>query len=607
MSYFNHAFRKTFIGTTLNGGGGFTGLNGGQLGTTGNIFPGGSFGFVNPKNNWNVVPTTYTSSLGCCNLILAAGSIYQNDKIGPFHGGYQESNKSKEINPKYVSKFYRVDPCLPQNNVIHIGNTAYTDDVALSLAITNAGANIADNVYNNIPLVNLATDPTPGSGLLADITVVGGVVTFVEIANGGTQWTTGDVVQPETGISTAGSSISGTTMTIAAMAANGGSFQPGMVIQGTGVTGGTTIVSQLTGTTGGAGTYEVSISQTVAGPIAITGFYLPWDGSGLITSPTFTVTAGVGADCCKKFYCGETYTLRVDVKGSPALRLLNHNSYIIASAYGGCCPEGSIAPVEIDSTLIFIQWAEAITRYPVISPFMQIVVVDQSGAPLYAPGTSAAFLATVPGAKTWDQYVSPGYLLNDCAGMVLNGAYVDTKFQNCTFQISDFYEVEPVRLYASEVDLNGDPCLFNGVCVVTECEGRQVMGLGESVAREAILSEQYRQNFFSSDFRIREITQGYSVFDYINRNTLYTRYFLQHNVPRFNNPSSTFDNDQYLLEVITCGTEAAFETFVNAWLSNCSDCVGLEVEGCVEPTCVPLYNFPVLTTNFNPNVVTTCV
>ena len=56
MSYFNHAFRKTFIGTTLNGGGGFTGLNGGQLGTTGNIFPGGSFGFVNPKNNWSVVP-----------------------------------------------------------------------------------------------------------------------------------------------------------------------------------------------------------------------------------------------------------------------------------------------------------------------------------------------------------------------------------------------------------------------------------------------------------------------------------------------------------------------------------------------------------------------
>lgn len=525
MSYFNHAFRKTFVGTN-----GYTGLNEGRLGTTGNIFAGGQFGFVNPKT-WEVLSTTYnTETVGCCNLILAAGSIYQNDKIGPFHGGYTESNKSKEINPKYVNRFYRVDPCLPQNEVVHIGNTAWTDNTALALAIDNAGANLVDGVYTDIPLVAVA--PSTGVGLVANITVVGGVVTFVEIVSGGDEWTTAD-------LATTGTEL------------------------------------------------------------------IPGDGDGESVQPEFEVTAGVGANCCKEFFCGETYTLRVDVKGSPALRLLNHNSYIIASAYGGCCPEGAIAPVVIDSTLIFRQWAEAITRYPVISPFMQIILVDETGTPWYAPGTNAQFLAD-NGVDTWDHYVSPGHTEDGCAGLVLNGAYVDTKFQNCTFQISDFYEVEPVRLYASEVDLNGDPCLFNGVCVVKECEGRQVMGLGESVARDVILSEQYRQNFFHSDFRIREITQGYSVFDFINRNVLYTRYFLQHNVPRFNNPSSTFDNDQYLLEVITCGQDAAFETFVNAWLDTCSQCTGLEVEGCVEDACEPVYNFPVLTTNFNPNTTQFC-
>lgn len=521
MSYFNHAFRKTFVGTN-----GFTGLAGGQLGTTGNIFQGGKFGFVNPKT-WSVVPTDAGGSQGCCNLILAAGSIYQNDKIGPFHGGYQESNKSKEINPKYVNKFYRVDPCLPQNEVVHVGNTAYTDDVALALTIDVAGTNLVDGVYTDIPLVGA------GSGLIANITVVGGVVTFVEIVNGGTGFApTGDIV--------------------------------------------------------------------TTGPETI-----PTDGVG--TQPEFEVTAGVGANCCKEFFCGETYTLRVDVKGSPALRLLNHNSYIIASAYGGCCPEGSIAPVAIDSTLIFKQWAEAITRYPVISPFMQIILVDETGTPWYAPGTNAQFLAD-NGVDTWDHYVSPGHTPDGCAGLVLNGAYVDTKFQNCTFQITDFYEVEPVRLYVSEMDLNGDPCLFNGVCVVKECEGRQVMGLGESVARDVILSEQYRQNFFHSDFRIREITQGYSVFDFINRNVLYTRYFIQHNVPRFNNPTSTFDNDQYLLEVITCGQLTAFEDFVAAWLGDCGQsCINeVEVEGCVEDTCESTYNFPVLTTNFTPNTTQFC-
>jgi hypothetical protein len=37
-----------------------------------------------------------------------------------------------------------------------------------------------------------------------------------------------------------------------------------MTLSGTGVTAGTTITAQLTGTTGGAGTYTVSASQTVA-------------------------------------------------------------------------------------------------------------------------------------------------------------------------------------------------------------------------------------------------------------------------------------------------------------------------------------------------------
>jgi hypothetical protein len=501
MSYFNHAFRKTFVGTE-----GFQTDMSGHLGTPGNILQGGEFAFVNAKT-WNLLTEAPSN---CCNLVLAAGSIYQNDKIGPFHGGYKETNKSKEINPKYVSRFYRVDPCTPQNNVIHIGNTAYTDDVALSLAITSSGAGLQDGVYNDIPLTGA------GSGLVANITVVDGVVNFVEIVNGGTGWTTGDVV---------------------------------------------TTSDEL----------------------------IPGGGE----QPEFTVTAGIGANCCKEFLCGETYTLRVDVKGSPALRLLNHNSYIIASAYGGCCPDGSIAPVAIDSTLIFKQWADAITRYPVISPFMQIILVDETGTPWYAPGTDAAFLAS-EGVDTWDHYVSTGHIDGGCAGLVLNGAYVDTKFGNCTFQVSDFYEIEPVRLYASEVDLNGDPCTFDGVCVITECEGRQAMGLGESVARDVILSEQYRQNFFHSDFRIREITQGYSVFDYINRNTLYTRYFLQHNVPRFNNPSSTFDNDQYLLEVITDGQEVGFENFVAGWLGN--GCAGVcnpevEVENCVTD-CQPIYAFP---------------
>ena len=48
------------------------------------------------------------------------------------------------------------------------------------------------------------------------------------------------------------------------------------------------------------------------------------------------------------FICGETYSLRIDVKGSPALRFLDHNAYLTVSAYTGCCAEGSIAPTPVD-------------------------------------------------------------------------------------------------------------------------------------------------------------------------------------------------------------------------------------------------------------------
>lgn len=62
--------------------------------------------------------------------------------------------------------------------------------------------------------------------------------------------------------------IASTTLTISAVAS--GLITSGMVLVGAGVTGGTTITEQLTGTPGGAGTYTVSISQTV-GPVSMTG------------------------------------------------------------------------------------------------------------------------------------------------------------------------------------------------------------------------------------------------------------------------------------------------------------------------------------------------
>jgi hypothetical protein len=534
MAYFNHAFKKTFLATGVQydaqaftdpvTGDSYTiTTNNGYL-TTSRIptymlnvmsqaqeqvpyngpaslstWTSGYVGLFDPKTN-----LSESEPSNCCNLYLAGSAIYSNDKIGPFHGGYTETNKSKMINPKYVQKFYRVDPCAPQNEVVHVGSTFWT----AGGGITDFDAAIVGGTgYNDGTSTTTVTGGT-GTGAVVEITVVLGVVTGVSIIGPGKGYAPGDVLTIDGGNDDA---------TIEIISVN----DPGT---------------------------------------------------------NYVVAAG---DCCKEFLCGETYYLRVDIKGSPALRFLNHNAYYTAEAYTGCCPAGSIAPSAVDSTEVMILWANALLRYELTKPFIQIVIQDEAGVLWYAPGTSAADLAAL-GGDTWDNYVSEGHIDGACAGMIFNGAYVDTKFGDCTFQVTDFFEKQPVKIYPSEVDLNGDPCAFTGICAVIECEGTQAQGLGEQVLRDVIVSESYRQNFFASnDLRIREITQGNQLVSAINRNALYTKYYLLHNVPRFNNPTGVFDNDRYLLEVISLDPLTIFQRNVNAWLEGCNNECAFEEYECI--------------------------
>jgi len=556
MAYFNHAFQKAFLATgkTLTGqtitkpdgttitsvdtdygyldtaGVPTYGLN--QLSATGitanGEYYGGYVGWFDPKTNLSVAVGTGT---GCCPLYLAASTIYCKDKISPFLGGYQETNKSKLVNPKYVNTIYDVDPCPPTNNVVHVGSTYWTK----------------------------------GGGVLTVQAAIGGVNTLYAVS------ATDVVASPVTTTGT------GSGMVISYDTTAGGKVAAGSIVilsPGKGYAVGDTVTIPYS--SGAAGNAIVTIATVTAANVD------PLTGAG-------------GASCCKEFLCGETYYLRLDVKGSPALRFLNHNAYYIAEAYTGCCPAGAIAPTAVNSTNVMILWANALLNSPIVSPFIQIAIQDESGVIWYAPGTSAAFLAA-EGANTWNNYnTATAHTTGACAGLIINGAYVDTRFGDCTFQISDFYEKQPVNLYPSEVDLNGDPCEFSGVCVVNECLGSQAMGLGETVLRELVLSESYRQNFFSSDFRIREITQGNQIVNAVNRQALYYKVHILHSVPRFNNPSGTFDNDQYLLEVIFSDTTAGtgFWTAVKNWLSN-SACAVCEIgEYTCNSTCTAI-NFPAL-------------
>lgn len=541
MSYFNHAFEKFFLGKAgiqqatqgIDAGydGGFltdSGISTIQLNNTAAPYALGigTYGFFDPKTNLSVD----TSDIGstCCPLYLAGASVLKNDKIGPFAGGYTETNKSKIINPKYVHKYWKVNPCLPQNAIVHVGSTPATATGGIAtIAIGVAGTTYTNGTYTG---VTVASGSVAGTGASFNITVAGGIITVATVNN------------------------------------------PGI---------------------GYAITDNALVLNTVAAGMGAGDGALRLDVNALITP--------IGSGCCKEFLCNETYNLRLDIKGSPVLRFLTRDTYYTSGAYTGCCADPTVAPTPVDSTIVFLAWAKDFCQYwdtqfggmltggsPLINPFIQIVVFDETGAPWFATKELAA-AAGYPVTQIWSAYTPGAHIDGACAGMAIVGAYVDTQFGDCTFYPTDFYEKEPVKIYASEVDLNGDPCAFSGVCVVDECTPTQGMGFGESVLRQLILSESYRQNNFATnnDLRIREVTQGYDMTSAVDRSGFYTSYFIQHTVPRYNNPTGVFDNDQYLLQIAIPEPDpanpagsTALETFLDQWLSNCGGCETLEVFGC---------------------------
>ena len=205
----------------------------------------------------------------------------------------------------------------------------------------------------------------------------------------------------------------------------------------------------------------------------------------------------------------------------------------------------------------------------------QIVVQTTVVNTIITPWTTA----TVPTANVWTNYVSPGYIAGTVAGLRFIGAYVETTFGNCSFQKTDYFDQEIVQMIVQMMDNDGNPCNAN-LCSKSENAGFVGQGSGEAVFRDVILDESYLQNHFSSDSRIREITQGDQLFAVVPRNIRYTRYILNHSVPRYNNPTGIYDDDQYSLNIYVPTspgfTAAAFETFVNAWLVGASSSVTLE-------------------------------
>ena len=257
-----------------------------------------------------------------------------------------------------------------------------------------------------------------------------------------------------------------------------------------------------------------------------------------------------------------TYRLRLDLKGSPALRFLNHQLYKTLDAFTGYGTAGDL----VDPTTVAIAWAKQIQESPIFKDFLSVVVKDTTG-----------------GAVNFDTFVASGTITGaSVATLEITVAYIDTKFGTATFTPTDFVEKDPLFIYASAVAESGDPAEVIGVSVAELVAAKAPSGLGETVLRDLILDGRYLQNAYPDSSRVdslrmREIEADPALAT-VNRNGLYDQVLVLHNVPRLHNPSSTFDNDQYLVVVhVPAGTNTNdFTSYITSAAQQAGNLVVLE-------------------------------
>ena len=381
----------------------------------------------------------------------------------------------------------------------------------------------------------------------------------------------------------------------------------------------------------GHGGYTESVKSKGINPKFISRLY----STECITATQSTSAIAVGSKCVP---CGQSLFLRVDVKGSPTLRFLNHNAYAIGDSANVCCVDGQ---TYVDPALAVAAAGGQLLADPIIKPFVRERTFG-SGATAVAAGVEVTVTAGSEGVDATSTAVAGGssYTVGDivsvdtgsslavlkidtvAAGVVttfsvlasgsgytagtlattnmvvansaatgftvdvildvtketfsiaqvaagtytasidpvadgvsatlyVEGAYTETKFGNCSFDTRDFYEKEPVQIMLSVVDETGDPCSDCGT--VTNTPGVMASTSGETVLRDILMTESYMQSPYNQgnvdSSRIREIEGSNDILASVDRTVLYKTYVIQHTVPRFNNPSGVFDNDQYLYKI----------------------------------------------------------
>lgn len=222
----------------------------------------------------------YACVAGTASASAIAQAIWQKKAPGCGYNGATTQN-AYDMSPQYGPNgiaypvTWQMATPVPIFFAINIKNSAGVPSNAAALvqtAIANAfsGADGGLPAWIGVPIVS--------SRFFAGLTALGPWAQVLSI---------GMAMSNDVPDATFTASISGTTMTVTSMGS--GTITAGMGLVGPNVSGGTTVQQQLGGTPGGAGTYQVSISQNAASGL-VNGF-LVTDAQEIVGIDTMPVTS----------------------------------------------------------------------------------------------------------------------------------------------------------------------------------------------------------------------------------------------------------------------------------------------------------------------------
>jgi hypothetical protein len=295
----------------------------------------------------------------------------------------------------------------------------------------------------------------------------------------------------------------------------------------------------------------------------------------VVAAATSKVTLEANGEC---FPCAGDPSIRLDFKGAPILRALNRNGYKILGGQGYCCPDGQ---THKDPAKVFAEMGAQLLKDPILSQLVDVALRKDVGGGWVAVTDSA----TAAGNTRWEKQQAAIAILDAftadttvVAGnkgeLVITDTSSETVFGDCSFDTRDYYQTEPLQVYASEMDEDGDPCT-NGCITISRVKGKSSETKGELILRDTMMYQRYMQHPTNQgnldSARMREVEKVGPADGSlgITRTADYTCYYILHTVPRFNNPSGTFDNDQYLIKIATNGVTAAWETTLNKLAVGC--------------------------------------